>query len=138
MSRCAPLNSNNKIPENQTYTTNTKLSLIEFENKYIINIIRSLNVDKDHGQDNISIRMLKICDTAIVEPFSIIFSYSINQSMFPDIWKNLNIYPIHKKEDKQIINNYRSVSLLPMCGKIFERIIFFFFFSMNMICAIRK
>ena len=44
--------------------------------------------------------------------------------MFPDIWKRSNICPIHKKGDKQIINNYRPVSLLPICGKIFERIIF--------------
>ena len=63
--------------------------------------------------------MLKICDTAIVEPLSIIFNNCINQSMFPDIWKQSNICPIHKKGDKQIINNYR-----PICGKIFERIIF--------------
>ena len=90
-------------------------------NKDIINIIRSLNEDKAHGYDNISI---KICDTAIVEPLSIIFNNCINQSMFPDIWKRLNICPIHKKGDKQIINNYRPVSLLPVCGKIFERIIF--------------
>ena len=44
--------------------------------------------------------------------------------MFPDIWKRSNICPIHKKGDKQIINNYRPVSLLPIHGKIFERKIF--------------
>ena len=44
--------------------------------------------------------------------------------MFPDIWKKSNIYPIHKKGDKQISNNHRPVSLLPICGKIFETIIF--------------
>ena len=93
-------------------------------NKKIINIIRSLNEDKAHGHDNISIRITKIFDTAIVEPLSIIFNNCINQSMFPDIWKRSNICPIHKKGDKQIINNYRPVSLLPICGKIFERIIF--------------
>ena len=93
-------------------------------NKKIINIIRSLNEDKAHGHDNISIRITKIFDTVIVEPLSIIFNNCINQSMFPDIWKRLNICPIHKKGDKQIINNYRPVSLLPICGKIFERIIF--------------
>ena len=32
-SQCTSLNNNNKIPENQTYTTNTKLSLIKSENK---------------------------------------------------------------------------------------------------------
>ena len=68
--------------------------------------------------------MLKICDAAIVELLSIIFNNCINQSMFPDIWKRSNICPIHKKGDKQIINNYRPVSLLPICGKTFERIIF--------------
>ena len=82
MSQCTPLINNSKIPENQTYKTNTKLSLIKFMNKGIINIIRPLNEDKAHDYDNISIRMLKICDTAIGEPLSIIFNNCINQSMF--------------------------------------------------------
>ena len=64
--------------------------------------------------------MLKICDTVIIKPFSIIFSNFIYQSMFPDTWKKLNICPIHKKSNKQVINNYRQVSLSPICGKIFE------------------
>ena len=96
-SQCTPLNNNSKIPENQTYKTNTKLFLIKLMNKDIINIIKSLNEDKVHGHDNISIRMLKICDTADidiveilidtdnVEPLSIIFNNCVNQSMFPDI-----------------------------------------------------
>ena len=32
--------------------------------------------------------------------------------------------PIHKKGDKQTLKNYRSVSLLPICSKIFERLIY--------------
>ena len=32
--------------------------------------------------------------------------------------------PIHKKGDKQTLTNYRPVSLLPICGKIFERLIY--------------
>ena len=31
---------------------------------------------------------------------------------------------VHKKSDKQILKNYRSVSLLPICGKVFERLIY--------------
>ena len=44
--------------------------------------------------------------------------------MFPKEWKKANIAPVHKKSDKQLIKNYRPVSLLPVCGKIFEKIIF--------------
>ena len=43
---------------------------------------------------------------------------------FPNEWKKANIVPVHKKGDKQIIKNYRAVSLLPICSKIFEKIIF--------------
>ena len=68
--------------------------------------------------------MLKICDSAIIKPLSIIYRNCISQNTFPDMWKKSNICPIHKKGDKQVINNYRPVSLLPICGKVFERLIF--------------
>ena len=124
-SQCTPKYNNSKISETQPYVTNTKLSSVKFESKEISDMIRSLDVNKAHGPDNISIRMSKICDSAVVEPLTIIFNSCINQSMFPDIWKKSNACPIHKKIDKQFINNYRPVSVLPVCGEIFERFQFF-------------
>ena len=45
--------------------------------------------------------------------------------------------PVHKKGDKQIIKNYRRISLLPIVGKIFERLLydrmFEFFIAHNLI-----
>ena len=35
-----------------------------------------------------------------------------------------NMLPIHKRDDKQNVKNYRPVSLLPIFGKIFERLIY--------------
>ena len=32
--------------------------------------------------------------------------------------------PIHKKNAKDIVSNYRPISLLPLCGKIFEKVIY--------------
>ena len=32
--------------------------------------------------------------------------------------------PIHKKGNRQIKSNYRPISLLPICGKILEKIVF--------------
>ena len=32
--------------------------------------------------------------------------------------------PVHKKEDKNLLKNYRPTSLLPIFGKIFEGILF--------------
>ena len=55
---------------------------------------------------------------------SIIFKNCLQSGSFPNNWKKSNVVPIHKKGDKQLLQNYRPVSLLPICGKIFERIIF--------------
>ena len=114
-SHCTPLNSNNKVPGSQTNIADSKLSSLQCEDKDIIKITRLLNINKVQWHDDISIRMLKICDLAIIKPLSIIFRNCINHSTFPDLWKKSNICPIHKKGDKQIINNYRPVSLLPIC-----------------------
>ena len=68
--------------------------------------------------------MLKICVAAIYKPLAIIFKQRVGTGIFPSEWKKDNIVPIHKKGDKQTVKNYRPVSLLPICGKILERLMF--------------
>ena len=67
---------------------------------------------------------MKICDSVLTEPLSIVFKNSVDRGVFPDIWKMSHITAIHKKNDKRSLNNYRPVSLFSICGKIFERTIF--------------
>ena len=52
------------------------------------------------------------------------FQNSAKLPYFPDISKRSNIIPVHKKDDKQLVANYRQISLLPIFGKFFEKIIF--------------
>ena len=51
-----------------------------------------------------------------------IFSF-IELGIFPIEWKMANVAPIHKRDTKKNVKNYCSVSLLPIFGKIFERLI---------------
>ena len=78
--------------------------------------------------------MLKICDESISKLLQIIFKSCIEKGQFPNKWKKANVVSVHKKGDKQVSRNYRPVSLLPICGKIFERLIYnnlFEFFIKN-------
>ena len=67
--------------------------------------------------------MIKICDKSILK-LILLFENSTKSSYYRDIWKKSNIIPVHKKNDKQLVNNYRPISLLPIFGKMFEKIIF--------------
>ena len=91
----------------------------------IVKIIRKLSSNKAHGCDNMSIRMLKICDTVIAEPLKLICEKCLDTGRYPRFWKKAIIVPAHKKNSRQILKNYRPISLLPICGKIFEKQSFF-------------
>ena len=52
-----------------------------------------------------------------------IFELSIKHSIFPDNWKIATIVPLFKGGKKSDVSNYRPVSLLPIPGKILEKII---------------
>ena len=62
-------------------------------------------------------------------PLERIFKQTLSTGLFPLEWKKGNIVPVPQKGHKQVLKNYRRVSLLPICGKIFERLIFNEMFS---------
>ena len=68
--------------------------------------------------------MLKICGSSIYKPLEMIFKQCIETGLFPSEWKKGNTVPIHKKGDKKTLEKYRPLSLLPICVKILERLIF--------------
>ena len=67
---------------------------------------------------------VKICDDVNMGPLLIIYKNCSKKGIYSHVWKKSSIVPVHKKEDKQIVNNYRPVSLLPTFAKVFEKILF--------------
>ena len=45
-------------------------------------------------------------------------------TMIANVWKRSNIILVHKKNDKQLVENYQPISLLPIFRKYFKKIIF--------------
>ena len=52
-----------------------------------------------------------------------IFNLSLTKSIFPTDWKKATIVPSFKNGNKKIVSNYRPASLLPLAGKLLEKIV---------------
>ena len=124
------------LPNNATFTIMAALyrnfvpkqmrrySLINITADQIKDIIKKYNANKAHGHGGISVAMLQICAAEVAIPLDIIFRKGVSTGMSPNSWKYANVQPIHKKGNRQHKSNYRPISLLPICGKILEKIIF--------------
>ena len=56
-------------------------------------------------------------------PYSIVFNRSLEQGYFPNSWKEANVSPIFKKDEKSLPSKYIHISLLCQAGKVMERCI---------------
>ena len=127
-SQCTLLQYSSSLPTFYQRADEILSSLNKSEDD-IFDIIKNLNSNKSHGWDNISIRMIKLCGKSIAYPLKLIFEAYLHGGEFPDYWTKANVVPVHKKESKNLVKNYRPISLLPIFGKIFGIVIFKDFFN---------
>ena len=90
----------------------------------ILQIINKFDKNKSAGHDVIGNLIVKGVAKEIVHPLTAIFNRSLITGEFPDSLKIAKVILIHKKDDKEILSNYRPVSVLPCFSKILERLIF--------------
>ena len=90
----------------------------------VIEQIEILDINKSYGPDLISPVFLKQGIKEIAEILTYIFNKCLLYSRFASVWKKASVIPLHKKDSKDNVSNYRPVSLLSTVGKVFERIIF--------------
>ena len=70
------------LPSELKLLTEHTLTSCDFSETDILQIIDNQDLNKAHGRDMISIRMLKLCDEAICRPLNVIFKMSKTQSSF--------------------------------------------------------
>ena len=77
---------------------------------------------KSSGFEDIATKVFKDAFRVLVPQLVYIFNLSFSTGMFPDSWKQATIIPLYKGGDKLEVSNYRPVSLLPLPGKVIEKI----------------
>ena len=114
-------------------TTSQRLEQITSQEE-VANLIRVIDSSKANGPDEISIKLLQMTNPVISGSLAKLFNNSFTQGKVASKWKQANVTPVYKKGDRQIITNYRPISLISVLGKLQEIIVFkslFKFLSQN-------
>lgn len=98
-------------------------ALLDTDEDEITRIICGLKDDCAVGWDNISNKTLKLFKHILVPPLTHIFRMCFSEGIFPRCLKKAIVIPIFKSGNKDLVNNYRPISLLPSISKILEKII---------------
>ena len=79
--QCSAIDNSSKLQMEQAPYTTSLLSSVDIEESDILNILKSLN--KAHGHDDISIRMLKLSQKSILKLLKLIFENCLRTRLFP-------------------------------------------------------
>ena len=98
-------------------------SLSRIREREVYKIVREINVSKSSGLEGISSFIIKEAFQILVREITFMMNLSVNTSIFPSAWKEALVIPIPKTGNLTQVKNYRPISLLPLPGKILEKLI---------------
>ena len=101
---------------------NNSLIITATNKDEICKIISSLNINKSCGPNSIPTKILHFVQDQISKHLATICNLSFTTGIFPTILKTTKVIPIHRKDSKIEVSNYRPISLLSNIDKIFEKL----------------
>ncbi|CAK1604659.1 unnamed protein product [Parnassius mnemosyne] len=117
-------NSDDDHPQIPTSPELPEMENFQITFKAIIKKLKRLDCTKGKGPDNIPPIFFNKCARSLAEPLSTIFNTSLTTGIFPSKWKEARIVPIFKAGNKELICNYRPISILSTLSKTFEALVY--------------
>lgn len=90
----------------------------------VSDLLKNLPKGKGCGPDDISAELIHELLPCIVEPLHHIINLSLKNGDVPEQWKISKVTPIFKKGSREVMDNYRPISLMSVLAKIIEKIVF--------------
>jgi hypothetical protein len=123
------LSENISIPRNSSYqdflvspVMNNIFTFRKINHAEVSKIIDDLKPKSSCGIDCISNKLIKLIKYEILSPLTLIINQCIDSGIFPDKLKVAKIIPVYKKNENNLFENYRPISLLPSLSKVIERV----------------
>ena len=89
----------------------------------VIKLCREIETLKSSGMDEISSKICKDAFLVLANQLVHLFNSSFRTGIFPELWKVAKVIPLFKGGDRESVGNYRPISLLPLPGKLMEKIV---------------
>ena len=102
---------------------NARFEFTEIDKETVLHHLTTLNVKKATGVDGISAKLLRMAAPGIATSLTKLFNYSLKTGQIPRDWNATHVTLVHKKDVKELAENYRPVSVLPVVAKVFEAIV---------------
>ena len=108
-------------PHNLQSANKQSMFLTPVSQNEIIKHIHDLKDKSSPGIDGISAKLIKDTHIEILEPLLHILNRIYETGQVPSSFKLTVVTPIHKSGPKNVISNYRPISLITCFAKIFEK-----------------
>jgi hypothetical protein len=86
--------------------------------------INQLNSSKSTGPFSIPTKLLKILRYLLSGPLAYLFNCSFSSGVVPEKFKIARVIPVYKTGRKDIVSNYRPISLLSIFNRILEKLVY--------------
>ena len=116
--------TNNQFQDYLTNPCEHSLFLKETEPGEVLQILKSLNLEKSTDIFGISPKLIKRPAEVLKTHIATLLNYSINQGIFPNNLKIALIDTIHKDKSKLMCSNHCPICILSILSKIFEKLMY--------------
>ena len=79
--------------------------------------------NKSNGIDVAPVKIFKHLRDLISPILAVLINMSLQEGIFPDLLKVAKVIPLHKAAELFLLDNYMPISLLPVCSKIFKKVV---------------
>jgi hypothetical protein len=100
------------------------LTLTSVSDDDVLKAIKCLKPNMTSGPHEVPGLVIRDCAAVFAEPLCFIFNLILKTSCYPMRWKPSAVCPIHKKDDKLEITNYRPIVLISNFAKVVEYILY--------------
>jgi len=114
----------NVNPRSSQVSDNISFEISPVDQLSVSRLLSKVKQDTTTGPDDLPAFLIRMLAHSLAPSVTQLFNFSISSGTFPKLWKSANVCPIYKRKGtKSDVDNYRPISILPILGRLLEKII---------------